>query len=67
MPSSLPADKNFGEIVEGEVIVVGFNVVQAWNTACSEAFWAGQLILEERKHPMHEMREATKEKVETAR
>ena len=51
MPSSLPADKNFGEIVEGEVIVVVFNVVQAWNAACREAFWAGQLIFEEREYP----------------
>ena len=51
MPSSLPADKNFGEIVEGRVIIVVFKVVRAWNDACSKASWAGQLTFEEEKHP----------------
>ena len=49
MPSSLPADRNFWGIVEGEVIIVGLKVVQKGVSACSEAFGAGQLIFEERK------------------
>ena len=41
-PNSLPADKNLGEIVDGEVIIVVFDkVARMWNAAYTDELSAG--------------------------
>ena len=65
MPSSLPADKNFGGIVEGEVIIVVFKSCGILLVA--RLCWQDNFYSKNESIPMHATRETTNENGGTAR